>query len=197
MTYHHGNLKEALLQAATELLVEDGPQKLSLRAAARQAGVSQSAPYRHFSAKGELLAAVGQRGFVDLKELMLKGLEGLENHRDRLRQVGTSYVQFAQDNPQLFRLMFGPLMTSENHNEELSSPCQECFGVLLGVITAGQEAGVFRSGPPEVLSKTAWAMVHGVAHLALDGQLNYEKFGNLEQMLHMLCGHLYDGLKAN
>ena len=58
MTYHHGNLREALLEAATDLLVKEGPQKLSLRAAARQAGVSQSAPYRHFSAKEELLSGL-------------------------------------------------------------------------------------------------------------------------------------------
>lgn len=196
MTYHHGNLKEALLEAATDLLVKEGPQKLSLRATARQAGVSQSAPYRHFSAKGELLAAVGQRGFKRLREAIEQRLEGVLNHRERLHAVGAAYVKFAQDNPHLFRLMFGPLMAEDSPYEDLSLHCQECFAVLMEVISEGQAAGVFKMGNAEIMAKTAWTMVHGVAHLAIDGQLESERFGNLENLLSLLGEHLIEGLKA-
>ena len=196
MTYHHGNLREALLEAATDLLVKEGPQKLSLRAAARQAGVSQSAPYRHFSAKEELLSAVGQRGFKSLREQMLQDLEGVSDHRTRLHVVGGAYVDFARNNPHLFRLMFGPLMSAECKNESLHLHCQECFAVLLEVLSEGQAAGVFKTGNTELLANTTWTMVHGVAHLAIDGQLDPERFGTLNNMLEMLGNHLIDGIGA-
>jgi AcrR family transcriptional regulator len=196
MTYHHGNLREALLDAATDLLVQEGAQKLSLRAAARQAGVSQSAPYRHFPAKGDLLAAVGQRGFKGLREQMVQELEGIKDHRARLHAGGRAYVAFAQQNPHLFRLMFGPLMSAECRHQGLHLHCRECFAVLMEVISEGQAAGIFKSGNPEVLANTAWTMVHGVAHLAIDGQLDPERFGNVTNMLEMLGNHLIDGLKA-
>jgi len=196
MTYHHGNLREALLEAATDLLVKEGPQKLSLRATARQAGVSQSAPYRHFSAKGELLAAVGQRGFKRLRQAIEQRLEGVPEHRERLKAVGAAYVKFARDNPHLFRLMFGPLMAEENSYENLSLHCQECFAALMEVVSEGQAAGIFKAGNAEIMAKTAWSMVHGVAHLAIDGQLESERFGNSEILLSLFGDHLIEGLKA-
>lgn len=196
MTYHHGNLREALLDAATDLLVKEGPSKLSLRAAARQAGVSQSAPYRHFSAKEELLAAVGQRGFKQLKDQMVEDMTGLTDHVERLHSGGSTYVNFAIENPHLFRLMFGPLMGSDNEFENLHLHCQECFAVLMEVVSEGQAAGVFKPGNGELLAYTAWTMVHGIAHLAIDGQLQVEKFGDLTTMKQLLSQTLFTGLKA-
>ena len=194
MTYHHGNLREALLEAATDLLTTEGPENLSLRAAARKAGVSQSAPYRHFSAKGDLLSAVGQRGFLRLRDHLLACLEGQPEHRERLYRSGAGYVEFAEKNPHLFRLMFGPLMASEDEHEGLHLHCRECFAVLMDVISEGQAAGVFKSGNTEELAKLTWTMVHGIAHLAIDNQLKSEGYGGRYEMLRMLGHHLVEGL---
>lgn len=196
MTYHHGNLREALLEAATDLLVKDGPQKLSLRATARQAGVSQSAPYRHFEAKEDLLAAVGQRGFQRLRAAIEKNIAEVTDHRERLHLGGIAYVAFARDNPHLFRLMFGPLMAESQH-EGLHLHCQECFAALMVVISEGQAAGVFKPGNTQIMAKTAWTMVHGIAHLALDQQLNSEWFGDSDTMVRMLSEHLVEGLRGS
>jgi AcrR family transcriptional regulator len=199
MTYHHGNLKEALLEAAGDLLAIEGPEKLSLRGVARLAGVSQSAPYRHFSEKDELLAEVGQNGFRRLKQVTEERLEGVADHRERLHIAGASYVEFAQQHPHLFRLMFGPMMMKEVEYPHLTRSCQDCFGVLLGVITAGQADGVFRSGDPEVLGTAAWSTVHGIAHLTLDGQLPSRKeatFESVAGLLRAVGDLLIDGLKA-
>lgn len=197
MSYHHGNLREALLQAATDLLVREGPQRLSLRATARQAGVSPTAPYRHFAEKEELLAAVGQRGFARLQQELEARLQGVEEPREQLHQVGLGYVEFAQHNPHLFRLMFGPLMAKEVEYPDLTLSCQASFGVLLGVIAEGQARGVFRQGDPEVLGTAAWSTVHGIAHLALDGQLpprKQQKFQSIQGMLRAVGDLLIDGL---
>lgn len=199
MTYHHGNLREALLEAATDLIVKDGPQKLSLRATARQAGVSQTAPYRHFSEKEELLAAVGQRGFRQMHQELESRMNGITNSRERLIQGGMAYVEFAQKNPHLFRLMFGPMMAKEEEYPELVLSCQDCFGVLLAVIAEGQERGVFRQGDVEVLGTAVWSTVHGIAHLALDGQLpprKEKKFLSVAGMLRAVGDILIDGLAA-
>jgi AcrR family transcriptional regulator len=199
MTYHHGNLKEALLEAATELLAGYGPDGLSLRGVARRAGVSQSAPYRHFKDKEELLAAIGQNGFRRLKALAEERLLGAADHRERLHLVGAAYVEFAQRNPHLFRLMFGPMMRKEEEHPDLKLSCQECFGLLLAVIEAGQADGVFRAGDPEVLGTAAWSTVHGIAHLALDGQLpprTEASFESVSKLLRAVGDLLIDGLKA-
>lgn len=195
MNYHHGNLREALLDAATQLLVVEGPEGLSLRAAARQAGVSQSAPYRHFSAKEELLVAVGQRGFQKLKGELTRELESVKGHEERLKTVARSYVRFAQQNPNLFRLMFGPLMGPDNGYESLDLHCQACFEILLTTIAEAQADGALKAGDTMLLGKTAWALVHGIAHLALDGQLDLEQFGGLDPFVNMLSDNLLDGLK--
>lgn len=197
MTYHHGNLKEALLDAATSLLASVGADQLSLRGVARRAGVSQSAPYRHFQDKERLLAEVGQNGFRLLKEALARRLEGLTDHRERLQVAGAGYVEFAQQNPNLFRLMFGSMMGKQHEYPDLTLACQECFGLLLGVIAAGQADGVFRPGDPEVVATAAWSTVHGIAHLTLDGQLPPRKeatFASVSALIRQVGDLLIDGL---
>src|SRR6478672_7153397 len=97
-TYHHGNLRPALLRAATKTLEKEGVGALSLRDLARRAGVSHNAPYRHFPDRESLLAALAADGFEKLGQAM-RGQGG--------KEMGEAYVRFALEHPQLFRLMFG------------------------------------------------------------------------------------------
>jgi AcrR family transcriptional regulator len=106
--YHHGDLRRALVEAADRLLEREGANALSLRAVAREAGVSAAAPYHHFKDKNELLAAVARLGFDKLAEAMRKAIAGVERPIDRLNQVGVTYVCFARENMDLYHLMFDP-----------------------------------------------------------------------------------------
>ena len=103
-TYHHGALRPALIAAARDMLANDGAGAVSLREAARRAGVSATATYRHFQDKEHLLAAVAAEGFVEFAERLEAG-----GARD-FKGMGIAYLEFAIRRPGLFRLMFGPLL---------------------------------------------------------------------------------------
>src|SRR5271167_4118544 len=104
--YHHGNLKDALLDAAAALITEVGPQYFTLREVTRRAGVSHNAPYRHFRDKDELLAAVAAQGFRELTRAMQEAVEPQSNALDKLKQSGLAYVAFAIRRPEPFTVMF-------------------------------------------------------------------------------------------
>ena len=104
--YHHGDLRRALIEAARRILENEGPGALSLRAVAREAKVSPAAPYHHFKDKGELLQAVAHEGWEALGDVMEEGRNKAETPRDRMSAIGVGYVQFARDNPALYRVMY-------------------------------------------------------------------------------------------
>lgn len=199
LSYHHGNLRQALIDSADELIREKGPDGLSLRGVARQAGVSQTAPYRHFAEKDELLAAVAEIGFARMHEGMAKLAADHQDHGDRLKALGLGYITFAVENPNLFRLMFGTLMARSEEYPDLKSACDEGYGVLLSTIEEGQEAGVFCEGEVELLAVAAWSQVHGLAHLAIDGVLEKkqpEGF-SLSELAYAVGERLLIGLSRN
>jgi AcrR family transcriptional regulator len=152
-TYHHGNLRPALLRAASKTLEKEGLGALSLRELARQARVSHNAPYRHFPDRESLLAALAAEGFEMLGAAM----------RSRpSKEMGEAYVRFALDHPARFRLMFGGSLPMEKH-AGLRQASAATYGALV-------EA--FKDMPkPEVAAAAAWSLVHGLAHLKLDGHL--------------------------
>src|ERR1700712_964934 len=103
--YHHGDLRRALIDAASRLLEAEGPSALSLRAVAREAGVSPAAPYHHFKDKAELLDAVAQEGWEILGEQM-RDAKASTTGMQQLTSLGVAYVCFARDNPALYRVMY-------------------------------------------------------------------------------------------
>src|SRR5437764_15273216 len=104
--YHHGDLSRALVDAARRILEAEGPAALSLRAVAREAGVSPAAPYHHFKDKTELLDAVAHEGWHALDLAIAEGRTKAPNPREGVLGIGVAYVTFAQRNPQLYRLMY-------------------------------------------------------------------------------------------
>lgn len=153
-TYHHGDLRPALLRTAAKLLEKRGPEALSLRDLARRAGVSHNAPYRHFAGREALLAAVAADGFRRLGEALA---------RTSGREMGEAYVQFALERPQLFRLMFGGYLRFARHRE-LAQAAARPYEALLAALRAQPSLA-----DPEKAAAAAWALVHGLAHLLLDG----------------------------
>jgi len=147
-TYHHGDLRKALRQAAEEILEEQGVVGLSMREAARRAGVSHNAPYRHFPDRDSLLAELAAEGFRQLAaELAAHGG----------REMGEAYVRFALAQPQRFRLMFGARRKA----------AQETYATL---VSAFRKDGAIAD--PDKAAAAAWSLVHGLAQLILDGQLS-------------------------
>src|SRR4051812_31489326 len=104
--YHHGDLSRALVDAARKILESEGPSALSLRAVAREAGVSPAAPYHHFKDKNELLEAVAHEGWHELDAALAKARASTDEARTRMTNLGVAYVCFARDNPALYRVMY-------------------------------------------------------------------------------------------
>jgi len=165
--YHHGDLHDALLGAALEILNEAGAAELSLRAVARRAGVSAMAPYRHFADKQSLLAAVAERGHVSLRNA-LRVADG-NAPAERLIGQGVAYVAFAVANPALFRLMFGATLGDFSAHPGLHAAGVATFGTLQAAVQA-----LFPHAPAAQQSTVAmacWSMVHGLAALRIENLL--------------------------
>lgn len=163
--YHHGALREALVGAGLAILAEGGdPAALSLREAARRAGVSAMAPYRHFPDKEALLAAVATVGFERLAAHLRTADDGATG-RSALVAQGQAYVGFALAEPALFRLMFGPALAKSGAAK--SREGELAFSVMsdrVGTMTSAAEG--------EIAALHCWAVVHGLASLALDGKID-------------------------
>ncbi len=167
--YHHGNLKEELLALALQQLNQFGPKKLSLRALAREAGVSQTAPYRHFEDKNQLLAALATYGFKQLVETSSKVVnDPLLSASEQLLSAGRIYINFALNNTELYRLMFGPALSPDDEYLELDAVGTQAFELMVDIISKGQARNEFVQQDALLVANTAWAMVHGMASLMMD-----------------------------
>jgi AcrR family transcriptional regulator len=171
--YHHGNLREVLLQAAIQSIAEVGPGGFTLREVARRAGVSHNAPYRHFHDKEDLLAAVATEGFRELNQEMLDSIKPRSDARERLKCAGLAYVEFALRRPEHFTVMFDAPV-SRTENSKLSESGPQAFETLVNFVKACQEHGQLPPGDPLAFALLAWSMVHGIAKLAIAKRLPFE-----------------------
>ncbi|MCV7206372.1 TetR family transcriptional regulator [Mycolicibacterium peregrinum] len=163
-SYHHGDLPSALVQAALELLEEGDANELSLRAAARRAGVSTAAPYRHFADRDALLSAVAAVGYRDLAA-QLAAANPSPKTTDDLADIAIAYVNFALQRPGLFRAMF-------------AEPCDPASPERVAAVEAISEylRSIVRqalpTSDPDAMANAVWALVHGLAFLHLDGKFD-------------------------
>lgn len=176
--YHHGNLRTALLNAAVELIAESGPEAFTLREAARRAGVSHNAPYRHFRDKADLLAAVAAEGFERLTASMRGAMRRGTNPAERFRLCGEGYVRFAQKYPQHLRVMFD-LPVSEKAPAAYGQPARQAFQTLVDGVLALQAEGLLPGGDAMAPALAAWSAVHGLAKLATSGHLPFDSNATL------------------
>jgi AcrR family transcriptional regulator len=170
-SYHHGDLRAALVAAGREVLLSGGLEALTLREAARRAGVSPAAPYRHFADRASLVAAIAAEGFRDLATELRRSLEaGAETGAAlALRSLAAAYLGFALKHPALYRLMFSAEIADKAAHPALEAAAGDAFGVLEGAIVASQREGAVSSGPPRPSAVAAWSLVHGFASLWLEG----------------------------
>ena len=177
--YHHGDLRRALLDASLELLREGGPEALTLRAAARAAGVSQTAPYRHFADRAALIAGVAEEGFRRLYARLLRVVQAPlppgSTERAGLQQLALEYLRFATEHPAEYRLMFGDELAART-DDELPASYTESRGAVFGFLSGGvarlQQQGLVRAGDVTLITLSAWSLMHGLVMLTLDGQVS-------------------------
>jgi AcrR family transcriptional regulator len=170
-TYHHGDLPPALLKAAGKILEKEGIAGLSLRELARRAGVSHSAPYRHFPDRDALLAALATEGFALLRE-RLESKAGPES--------AAAYVRFALDNPQRFRLMFGGQIAYDRYPGLREQANAAYAGLEKQFSQYGSEAGI--------AAAAAWSLVHGLSHLLLDGHFPEDRKAGADAFVRRVIG---------
>ena len=169
--YHHGDLRAAVIEAALELL-EEGDQ-LSLREAARRAGVSANAPYRHFADKDALLAALAARGFTELHEVLVAA--------DSFVGMAQAYVRYAMEHPGLFRLMFGGACHRDDPAVAAAvGAVNEVLATRVGAVVSEERREPFMVG--------CWALVHGLASLVLDGGLSMAGHDEVAGMVSAVVG---------
>ena len=164
--YHHGNLKEALVRAALELIAEKGPAGFTFAEAARWAGVSPAAPYRHFRDRDELMADVARRGFERFEEALKRAWdEGRPDLLTAFDRLGKAYLAFARNEAAYYSAMFEAGI-SLDANPDLREAGDRAFGVLRiasELLVATMPAG--RRPPVMMMALHIWAMSHGIASL--------------------------------
>lgn len=169
--YHHGDLRAVLIRTADEILAEEGLEGFSLRAAARRAGVSVAAPAHHFGSAAGLLSEVAMLGFIDLaKHLQLPASR--MSPAKRLRLQGVGYVRFALTYPGRFDLMFRRDLLDAQH-PGLREAGDNALAQIEQTVRAKYKLTDSQSLSPAARSTllAAWSLVHGFAHLLLDGKL--------------------------
>ena len=169
--YHHGNLKEALLQAALDLIAQKGPGGFTFAEAARSAGVSPAAPYRHFRDRDELLASIAERGFNQFEAALNAAWDdGRPDTPTAFERLGRAYLQFARDEPASYSAMFESGLPVDDY-PALNAAGERAFMVIRGAaerLAALTPPGVSRP-PAMMMALHIWSMSHGIASLFARG----------------------------
>jgi len=199
-TYHHGDLRRVLIQAALELAVEEKDWNFSLREVARRAGVSHNAPYNHFAHKRDLLDAAAAAGHDLLRSELTAAVANVTDPGAALLKMGSAYVSFGTRNPVLYRLMFSVALSGPNWRPEevLAAEWGAARVVLESILRRGARLGVFDSAltqKPELQAATlyTWAVVHGLTMLAIDG-LADGKHLPIERLAQQVVARTFGGL---
>lgn len=194
-SYHHGDLRRALLETATQMINEDGVDAISMRKLAERAGVSRTAAYHHFSSKQELLCAIAMDGFQrQMKAIDIAG--GNEEFREQLRRLVRSYVEFSAENPEYYELMLGGnIWRTGEATEELKNIGDIAFRNLRNQVAIWQEHGFIDETADNLrLTQVIWCSAHGISRFIIDGV--YVHKTALDAICDATVDALVDGLSA-
>lgn len=194
-SYHHGNLKEALIETALDMVESDGLDAITLRELTQRLGTSRSAVYRHFDSKEALIRGVIEKGFEQLDLLFTPIFQKSDDPVSvRFEKMGRAYLEFAIEKPNLYRLLFGEKYKSEREGLCDYRDESQASGLyaLIGLLLEGQQDGIIAKVDPMVQAATVWASIHGLASLLIDGHLIMSD--NLEDIYRYSQAALFKGL---
>jgi AcrR family transcriptional regulator len=164
-SYHHGTLRETLLEIAFGLVDSHGVEAISMRALAREAGVSSAAPFRHFADKTVLFDAIAERAAAQLERNLDEATAECSDALTQFRAMSVAYVRFAAEHPALFDLIHSTDSVSARFLGELKD---ERRLKLTALIIEGQNAGLIPEADPELIALTSEALTHGLARMIVD-----------------------------
>ncbi|MDM0087971.1 TetR/AcrR family transcriptional regulator [Variovorax sp. J22G40] len=170
-SYHHGDLRNALISEGRRLLEEVGLRDMSLREVARRLGVSEAAPSRHFDGKVALLAAIAQSGYDELAHERQKVLADARPPLEAMRQMMTVYIEFAQNHAGIFYLMAGPKIIDRNIYPDLLQSSNVSFTLFADAVCAFAKIHGWPKSQHGAVVIAAWATEHGLANLILSNRL--------------------------
>jgi len=194
-SYHHGNLRQSLINIGISHLKEKGAEKISLRALAREIGVSQTAPYRHFHDKKQLLAAIAVLGFTQLAEQTETEKANLSNPMEIMRAMAHSYISFAVNNAEIFKIMFGPALGDRKDYPDVLKAAKSRFEQIENVLRESIADGTIADLNVTLVANSIWASIHGLAILLQD---RYDRFPGLsaKEQIDNTLDILINGLEA-
>jgi AcrR family transcriptional regulator len=186
--YHHGDLREALIAETLEMLRNDEGSLIGFRELARRLDVSRTAPYRHFESVEHLLAVVAEEGYRKFVTA-LEQVTGnqINTSKERVLQLGVAYINFALDNSSHYRLMFDPKFFQDDRFKEIKQLSSISFGILKQAVASCLPADATDAEATH-MANLAWAMVHGMARLFIDGQWN--RIRARQEFIHESCRKL-------
>ena len=194
--YHHGDLRAELVRVATEKLINEGPEALTLRGLSAQLNVSRTAPYRHFKDKNELMCAIAREGF---RLFALSLQQAWEHHAqlgtvERFKAVGQAYIHFSLDNPAHYQLMFGTSELLRNPNDSLKAEADGSFLQLRKILEYGQQQGVFTLEDSLLQARFVWSSMHGYCSIVA-AQEEAKSKSMLEESAYFI-DKIVDAIKA-
>jgi len=191
--YHHGDLKNALIDAGLAILANEGVEGLSLRKVALRAGVSHAAPYAHFSDKQSLVAAISTEGFKTLYALIAAVV--IDHPADpglQLLEAAWVYVDFSNRERSLFKLMFSGILQQEKDYPEFVEESRRNYDQVVAIVQRCQEAGILKQGSSDLVAQGMWSAVHGFCCLLMEGQISHSILDRMP--LKMVLTHILNSM---
>lgn len=196
-SYHHGDLRTALIEAAVDVIEELGPKGLTIREVAKRAGVSHGAPYRHFADKDALVLAVVERGFSLLHSAMAEARANTGNTAiEQFAASGDAYFQFATEYPTYYRVMFSGDLISGSGDQAFGHTSSEAFLDIQGYLKECQQVGLVRQEDELLQSIAIVSMIHGFVSLLNDNRIGHLVEGrySIEEVRDFVLNSLFNGL---
>jgi AcrR family transcriptional regulator len=175
--YHRGNLRDSIINESLALIAENGVRALTLREIGARLGVSRMAPYRHFTDKAALLAAISASGFRQFADALEEALgKAGEGFKERGEAMAVAYVRFAMEHRAHFEVMFGGGGEPQYLDEQGEIEANRAFSVLEAAVSEGQRRGEVIEGDSAALAKVLWALVHGISALGFEQKPKQESW---------------------